>query len=169
MTDCFAPPEGHAERARQRRAGETDRAIRLKRQAPAVDGRANAALVAFLAEALRVPKVTVRLQGGWRSRLKRVEVQRLHGAEAAPPVIGAGWLTLEGRKALSSGTARPAVRERENEGDTNSTVYGVQPRASASFVGILPPRVAKWYETRSESRLALGLPGLVKRVLPRNP
>jgi uncharacterized protein (TIGR00251 family) len=62
--------------------GETDGVIRLKIQAPAVDGKANSALVAFLAEALRVPKAAVSLQGGLRSRLKRVEVQGLDGAEA---------------------------------------------------------------------------------------
>jgi hypothetical protein len=37
--------------------------IRLKLQAPAVEGKANAALVAFLAEALRVPKAAVSLKG----------------------------------------------------------------------------------------------------------
>ena len=49
--------------------------IRLKLQAPAVEGKANAALVAFLAETLRVPKAAVNLKGGRRSRLKQVEVQ----------------------------------------------------------------------------------------------
>jgi uncharacterized protein len=58
--------------------GETDGAIR----APAVDGKANAALVAFLAGVLRVPNGAVSLQGGLRSRLKRVEVTGLDGAEA---------------------------------------------------------------------------------------
>ena len=62
--------------------GETDGVMRLKLQAPAVEGKANAALVAFLAEALRVPKAAVSLKGGRRSRLKRVEVQGIDGAEA---------------------------------------------------------------------------------------
>jgi uncharacterized protein len=61
---------------------EIDGVIRLKIQAPAVDGKANAALVAFLAGALRVPNAAVSLQGGLRSRLKRVEVTGLDGAEA---------------------------------------------------------------------------------------
>jgi uncharacterized protein YggU (UPF0235/DUF167 family) len=56
--------------------------IRLKLQAPAVQGKANAALVAFLAETLRVPKAAVSLKGGRRSQLKQVEVQGLDGAEA---------------------------------------------------------------------------------------
>ena len=62
--------------------GETDGVIRLKIQAPAVNGKANAALVTFLARALRVPNAAVSLQGGFRSRLKRVEVTGLDAAEA---------------------------------------------------------------------------------------
>jgi uncharacterized protein len=62
--------------------GETDGVIRLKLQAPAVEGKANAALVAFLAEALRVPKAAVSLKCGRRSRLKQVEVPGIDGAEA---------------------------------------------------------------------------------------
>jgi hypothetical protein len=46
--------------------GEIDGVIRLKIQAPAVDGRANAALVAFLAGALRVPNAAVSLLRVWR-------------------------------------------------------------------------------------------------------
>jgi uncharacterized protein len=68
--------------------GETDGVIRLKIQAPAVDGKANAALVAFLAEVLRVPKTAVSLQGGLRSRLKRVAVEGLDGAEARRRLMG---------------------------------------------------------------------------------
>jgi uncharacterized protein (TIGR00251 family) len=68
--------------------GETDGVIGLKIQAPAVGGKANAALVAFLAEALRVPKAAVSLQSGRRSRLKRVEVQGLDRAEACRRLLG---------------------------------------------------------------------------------
>ena len=62
--------------------GETGGVIRLKLQAPAVEGKANAALIAFLAETLRMPKAAVSLKGGRRSRLKQVEVQGLDGTEA---------------------------------------------------------------------------------------
>ena len=62
--------------------GETGGVIRIKLQAPAVEGKANAALIAFLAETLRMPKAAVSLKGGRRSRLKHVEVQGLDGAEA---------------------------------------------------------------------------------------
>jgi uncharacterized protein len=62
--------------------GESDGVIRLKLQASAVEGKANAALVAFLAKTLQVAKAAVSLKGGRRSRLKQVEVQGLDGAEA---------------------------------------------------------------------------------------
>jgi uncharacterized protein (TIGR00251 family) len=62
--------------------GESGGVICVKLRAPAVEGKANAALVAFLSETLRVPKAAVTLKGGRRSRLKRVEVQGLEGAEA---------------------------------------------------------------------------------------
>jgi uncharacterized protein len=62
--------------------GESDGVIRLKLKAPAVEGKANAALVAFLAETLRVSKAAVGLKGGRRSRLKQLEVQGLDRAEA---------------------------------------------------------------------------------------
>jgi uncharacterized protein (TIGR00251 family) len=62
--------------------GEIDGVIRLKLRAPAVEGKANAALVGFLAETLKVPKAAVSLKGGRRRRLKQVEVQGLNGAEA---------------------------------------------------------------------------------------
>ena len=62
--------------------GETGGVISLKLQAPAVEGKANAALIAFLAETLRMPKAAVSLKGGRRSRLKQVEVQGLDGTEA---------------------------------------------------------------------------------------
>jgi len=69
--------------------GETGGVIRLKLQAPAVEGKANAALIAFLAETLRMPKAAVSLKGGRRSRLKQVEVQGLDRAEACRRLLAA--------------------------------------------------------------------------------
>jgi uncharacterized protein (TIGR00251 family) len=48
--------------------------IKLKLQARAVDGAANEALVAFLAEHYGVPKRSVRILSGLKSRLKRVAI-----------------------------------------------------------------------------------------------
>jgi hypothetical protein len=43
-------------------------------KAPAIEGRANQACIAFLARALRVPRSAVRIVAGAASRHKRVEV-----------------------------------------------------------------------------------------------
>ena len=47
------------------------RVLKVKIAAPAVDGKANAALVAFLAETLRLPKSKVSLEKGGTSRFKQ--------------------------------------------------------------------------------------------------
>lgn len=61
--------------------GEGDTAqLKIAVQAPPVDGRANAALVEFLAEAFAIPKTGVELVSGESSRSK---VFRLRGASFA--------------------------------------------------------------------------------------
>jgi uncharacterized protein (TIGR00251 family) len=55
-------------------AGEKDGSLKVRLQAPAVEGRANEALIAFLSSVLKRPKAAVRISSGERSRLKRVEV-----------------------------------------------------------------------------------------------
>jgi uncharacterized protein (TIGR00251 family) len=55
-------------------AGLMDGALKIRLQAPAVEGRANNALCEFLAEILKRPKSAVRILAGDRSRTKRVEV-----------------------------------------------------------------------------------------------
>lgn len=54
--------------------------LKVAVQSPAVEGRANEALVAFLAATLKVPRRQVVVVAGERSRDKRVE---LRGVEAA--------------------------------------------------------------------------------------
>jgi len=49
-------------------------ALRVAIQAPPVEGRANAACIEALAEALDVPRADVRLEAGAKSRRKRVRV-----------------------------------------------------------------------------------------------
>ena len=49
-------------------------ALKVRLQAPPVDGAANDALIAFLAEALGVPKRGVRIVAGLSSRAKLIEV-----------------------------------------------------------------------------------------------
>lgn len=52
-------------------------AIKIKIQAPPADGKANRALLAFLAAKLRMPEQALTIRGGEKSRDKRVEVEGL--------------------------------------------------------------------------------------------
>lgn len=56
-------------------AGEVSGALKIRLQAPAVEGRANEALIEFLADLLKTPKSAVRILSGERSRIKRVEIR----------------------------------------------------------------------------------------------
>jgi uncharacterized protein len=56
-------------------AGEIAGAIKIRLQAPALEGRANEALIEFLAQLLKTPKGAVRILNGERSRIKRVEIR----------------------------------------------------------------------------------------------
>lgn len=55
-------------------AGEYGDALKIRLAAPPVDGKANAALLAFVAERLGVAKSAVTLKSGQTSRRKVVEV-----------------------------------------------------------------------------------------------
>ncbi len=56
-------------------AGEHGDALKIRLAAPPVDGKANAALLAFIAERLGVSKSAVTLKSGQTSRRKVVEVE----------------------------------------------------------------------------------------------
>ena len=55
-------------------AGVMGGALKVRLQAPAVENRANEALVEFLAHLLKTPKSAVRILSGHRSRIKSLEV-----------------------------------------------------------------------------------------------
>jgi uncharacterized protein len=55
-------------------AGEMAGALKIRLQAPALEDRANEALVEFLAQLLKTPKAAVRILSGDRGRAKRVEI-----------------------------------------------------------------------------------------------
>ena len=63
-------------------AGWLGDAVKIKVHAPALEGRANAELCEFLAEALRVPTRAVTLLRGEKSRQKTVRIAGLSLAEA---------------------------------------------------------------------------------------
>lgn len=56
-------------------AGEMAGALKIRLQAPALEDRANEALVEFLARLLKTPKAAVRILSGERSRTKRIEIR----------------------------------------------------------------------------------------------
>ena len=57
-------------------------ALKIRLAAPPVDGKANAGLIAFLADQLGVPKSAVSLLSGESSRAKRVHVSGVAAAAA---------------------------------------------------------------------------------------
>ena len=69
-------------------AGEYGDAVKVKVGAPAVDGKANAALLEFLAEKMGVPARAVTLVAGEKSRDKLVAVDGLEPEEARRRLLG---------------------------------------------------------------------------------
>ena len=61
---------------------------KIQLKAPPVDGAANKALIAFLAERCGVPKSTVTIELGASGRTKRVEVAGLSDAQLALFLVG---------------------------------------------------------------------------------
>jgi uncharacterized protein (TIGR00251 family) len=55
--------------------GTLDGALKIALTAPPVDGKANEALIAFLADQLRIPKSSITLTSGQTSRQKTLEIQ----------------------------------------------------------------------------------------------
>ena len=62
-------------------AGVMDGALKVRIQAPAVENRANEAVCEYLAALLKTPKSAVRILGGERSRVKRVEIRGVQPRE----------------------------------------------------------------------------------------
>ena len=61
--------------------GIHDGALKLSLTTPPTDGRANDALIAFLAERLRLPRARISLVSGQTSRSKAVRITGLSAAE----------------------------------------------------------------------------------------
>jgi uncharacterized protein (TIGR00251 family) len=54
--------------------GEMGGALKVRLRAPAVEDRANEALIEFLAQLLKTPRSAVRILSGERSRTKRIQI-----------------------------------------------------------------------------------------------
>ena len=68
--------------------GEHGDVIKIKLRAPAREGKANAALMRFLAEQLQVPRNAILLQRGQRTRDKLVRIEGLSEADARRRLLG---------------------------------------------------------------------------------
>ena len=62
--------------------GEHGSAIKIKLRAPAVEGKANAALRNFLAEQLEIPERAIVLERGQKSRDKLIRIEGLSEGDA---------------------------------------------------------------------------------------
>src|SRR2546423_12974009 len=68
-------------------AGEMGGALKVRLQAPAVEDRANEALVEFLAQLLKTPRTAVRILSGERSRTKRIEIPGVTRQQIFAPLV----------------------------------------------------------------------------------
>ena len=75
--------------SRTRVVGEHDGRLKIQLAAPPVDGEANAALLAFLADALGVKRADVALLAGETGRRKRVRIAGLAPAAATAALLRA--------------------------------------------------------------------------------
>jgi uncharacterized protein len=64
-------------------------ALKITLTAPPVDGKANEALIAFLSEALRLPRARIALVAGAASRAKIVRITGKSAAEVAASLLPA--------------------------------------------------------------------------------
>jgi len=67
--------------------GEHGGAIKIKLRAPAMDGKANAALIAFLAGKLRIARPQIVIERGLKSREKIVRISGLKEEDARSQLL----------------------------------------------------------------------------------
>ncbi len=70
-------------------AGEYDGALKVRLHAPPVDGRANDALLGWIAVTLGLPRQQVVLKSGQTSRRKRIQIN-VPGLDSADVVLALG-------------------------------------------------------------------------------
>ncbi len=64
-------------------------AVKIALTAPPVDGKANEALIAFLAEALHLPRARIAILSGLTSRAKQLRITGKNAAEVAAALFPA--------------------------------------------------------------------------------
>ncbi len=78
---CVLAVRVHPGAKRNAITGEHDGALKISLTTPPTDGRANEALIAFLAEKLRLPKARVALVSGQTNRSKVLRITGLNAEE----------------------------------------------------------------------------------------
>jgi uncharacterized protein (TIGR00251 family) len=78
---CVLPVRVHPGAKRNAITGEHDGAVKISITTPPTDGKANDALIAFLAGHLRVPRASVTLLTGATSRSKTLRIEGKSAAE----------------------------------------------------------------------------------------
>ncbi len=73
----------HPRAKRNAITGEMGEALKVALTAPPVEGRANEAVIEFLAEVLRVPRASVSIAAGQSSRNKVIRVRGLSAQQVA--------------------------------------------------------------------------------------
>ena len=76
--------------AHTRVLGLFDGCLKLQIKAPPIEGRANEAVIAWLAERLSLKRSAIRLTGGQRSRRKHLELDSPLSAEALSALLYQG-------------------------------------------------------------------------------
>jgi hypothetical protein len=84
VLELFVQPRASKTRVK----GEHDGRLKIQLAAPPVDGEANDALLAFLADALSVKRADVALLAGETGRRKRVRIAGVTAATAAAALLG---------------------------------------------------------------------------------
>jgi uncharacterized protein len=88
--------------ARQNKVvGEHGTAIKIKLRAPALEGKANAALRSFLAERLKISEGKIVLESGSKSHEKLIHIEGLSEEEVRRCLLGRFLLTKRQRKNAS--------------------------------------------------------------------
>jgi uncharacterized protein (TIGR00251 family) len=68
--------------------GKLGDCVKIKISAPAIDGKANEALVQFLSKVLNVPKGKITIKSGLKSRTKLVDLPFTSSSEAEDRLLG---------------------------------------------------------------------------------
>ena len=84
---CTLPVRVHPGAKRDAVTGTHDGALKVSLTLPPTDGRANAALLAFVAERLDVPRAQVTMLTGASSRMKTLRVVGLTADEVAAKLL----------------------------------------------------------------------------------